>query len=69
MKLGGWRNKTYPLRITVDGKQAYSGTTPKSLDYVTLLLKPTQGKSVRIELIGSIEDKDGFASSKSRAKN
>jgi hypothetical protein len=34
--------------------------TPKSLGYVTLPLKPTQGKLVRIELVGAIDDKDGF---------
>lgn len=60
LKLGGWRSKSYPLRITVDGKEAYKGATPKSLGYVTLPLKPTQGKTVRIELIGAIDDKDGF---------
>jgi len=60
LKLGGWRRKSYPLRITVDGKEAYTGTTPKSLGYVTLLLKPTQGSTVRIELAGAIEENDEF---------
>ncbi|MES2658151.1 MAG: DUF4982 domain-containing protein [Verrucomicrobiota bacterium] len=60
LKMGGWRSKAYPLRVTVDGKEAYVGTTPKSLGYVTLPLKPTPGKSVRIALIGAIDDKDGF---------
>lgn len=60
LKLGGWRNKAYPLRVTVDGKAAWAGTTPKSLGYVTLPLKPTPGKSVRIQLIGAIDMKDGF---------
>jgi hypothetical protein len=60
LKLGGWRRKSYPLRITVDGKAVWSGTTPKTLGYVTLPLKPTQGKIVRIELVGAIDEKDGF---------
>jgi len=60
LKMGGWRRKAYPLRITVDGKEAYAGTTPKSLGYVTLPLKPTTGKTVRIALAGAIDDKDGF---------
>jgi beta-galactosidase len=60
LKLGGWRRKSYPLRITVDGGEAYSGLTPKSLGYVTLPLKPTPGKTVRVELVGAIEEKDGF---------
>ena len=60
LKMGGWRSKAYPLRITVDGKEAYAGTTPKSLGYVTLPLKPTPGKTVRIALVGAIDEKDGF---------
>lgn len=60
LKLGGWRSKSYPLRVTVDGKEAYVGTTPKSLGYVTLPLKPAKGKSVRVELVGAIDQKDGF---------
>jgi beta-galactosidase len=48
------------MRVTVDGKEAYVGTTPKSLGYVTLPLKPVKGKTVRIALIGAIDDKDGF---------
>ncbi|XHR31308.1 MAG: DUF4982 domain-containing protein [Chthoniobacteraceae bacterium] len=60
LKLGGWRSKAYPIRITVDSKEAFVGTTPKSLGYVTLPLKPMQGKTVRIELTGAIDEKDGF---------
>ena len=60
LKLGGWRRKSYPLRITVDGEEVWLGMTPKSLGYVTLPLKPTYGKTVRIQLTGAIEDKDGF---------
>ncbi|MEY3897059.1 MAG: hypothetical protein RLZZ214_2580, partial [Verrucomicrobiota bacterium] len=60
LKMGGWRSKAYPIRVTVDGKEAYVGTTPKSLGYVTLALKPTQGKTVRIALVGAIDEKDGF---------
>lgn len=60
LKLGGWRSKSYPLRVTVDGKEAYAGATPKSLGYVTLPLKPTPGKTVRIALVGAIDEKDGF---------
>jgi hypothetical protein len=61
LKLADWKRKSYPLRITVDGKEAYLGNSPKSLGYVTLPLKPTQGKTVRLELVGTIEDKDEFA--------
>lgn len=60
LKLGGWRNKSYPLRITVDGQEAWSGATPKSLGYVTLPLKSMSGQSVRLELIGAIDEQDAF---------
>lgn len=60
LKMGGWRSKSYPLRVTVDGVVAYVGNTPKSLGYVTLPLKPTPGKTVRIALVGTIDEKDGF---------
>jgi hypothetical protein len=60
LKMGGWRSKSYPLRVTVDDKETYVGTTPKSLGYVTLPLKPAKGKTVRIALVGAIDDKDGF---------
>jgi hypothetical protein len=60
LKLGGWRRKSYPLRILVDGQEVYSGTTPKSLGYVTLPVKPAMGRTVRVELTGAIDDRDGF---------
>lgn len=60
LKLSGWRRKSYPLRITVDGKEAFAGSTPKSLGYVTLPLTPAKGRVVRIELIGAVTEKDAF---------
>jgi len=60
IKFGGWRRKAYPIRVTVDGTEVYSGTTPTSLGYVTIPFKPIMGKSVRIALAGAIGDKDGF---------
>jgi hypothetical protein len=61
MKLGGWRTKSYPLRITVDGKTVFEGETPRSLGYVTLPLKPTTGTAVRIAMAKAAEqERDGF---------
>jgi len=60
IKLPGWRQRSYPIRITVDGQEVFSGETPKSLGYVTLPFKPVTGCTVRIELIGSSKDKDEF---------
>ncbi|HKC66170.1 MAG TPA: DUF4982 domain-containing protein, partial [Pyrinomonadaceae bacterium] len=52
LKLGNWRERSYPIRITVDGQEVFAGTTPTSLGYVTLALKPMTGKSLKIELTG-----------------
>jgi hypothetical protein len=60
LKLGSFKKKSYPLRVTVDGKEAYSGYTAPTLGYVTLPLKPTQGRNVRIELVGAIQNSDKF---------
>jgi hypothetical protein len=60
LKLTGWRERSYPLRIEVDGREAWSGLTPKSLGYVTLPLAPVQGRSVRIVLAGKAEEGGGM---------
>ncbi len=56
LKLTGWRERSYPLRILVDGVVVYEGVTPRSLGYVTLALKPHAGRAVRIELTGAADD-------------
>ncbi|KGF83334.1 beta-galactosidase [Massilia sp. JS1662] len=60
LKLTGWRERGYPLKVYVDGQEAWSGVTPKSLGYVTLPLKPVQGRSVRIVLDGKAEEGGGI---------
>ncbi|MBV9468967.1 MAG: discoidin domain-containing protein, partial [Abitibacteriaceae bacterium] len=60
LKLGGWRTKSYPLRITVDGQEVFTGNTPQSLGYVTIPVKPMTGKQVKIELIGATVQRDAF---------
>ncbi len=54
-RLPGWRSRTYPILVTVDGKEAYRGTTPVSLGYLTLPLRPTKGQVVRVQLVGKGE--------------
>lgn len=61
LKLAGWRNKSYPLRISVDGKEVHSGDTQKSLGYITIAVEPTRGKTVRVALAGVAEEKDAFS--------
>jgi beta-galactosidase len=58
LKLGGWRERRYPIRITVDGQEVFSGMTPTSLGYVTLPLRRTTGKSLKIELTAQTSAKD-----------
>ena len=60
LKLIGWRLRSYPLRITMDGVAVYEGEPAKSLGYVTLPLKPVKGSRLRIALTGPTVDRDGF---------
>jgi hypothetical protein len=60
LKLANWRTRSYPIRIMVDDKVAYSGETPRSLGYVTLTFPPVTGRSLKIELAGRPIDVDAF---------
>ena len=60
LKMGGWREKSYPIRVTVDGREVFRGNTPQSLGYVTIPVKPTTGKRVAIELSGATVNRDTF---------
>jgi hypothetical protein len=62
MKLNNFRTRSYPIRITVDGKEVYKGNTNKNLGYFTAICKPQRGKKVRIELTaGSKAENNGTA--------
>ncbi|PLB46245.1 beta-galactosidase [Aspergillus steynii IBT 23096] len=50
LKLNDFRNKEYPVEVSVGDKIAWKGKTPKSLGYVTLDLNATVGKSATIAL-------------------
>jgi hypothetical protein len=60
LKLGGWRTRAYPVRITVDDKVVFTGVTPQSLGYVTIPFSPVTGTSLKIELTGSARSFDAF---------
>jgi hypothetical protein len=53
LKLNGFRQRRYPIRITLDGKTVYEGTTPVSLGYCNLPLLPAHGTHLRIALTGA----------------
>lgn len=55
LKLGGWRERQYPLVIRVDGIAVWRGLTERSLGYVTLPLRPQRGQLVSIELTGDAQ--------------
>ena len=58
LKLNNFRTRSYPLKITVDGKQVFADTTQRSLGYCTIMLKPQLGKKVRIELFKPSKEED-----------
>jgi beta-galactosidase len=60
LKLTGWRLRSYPLQVTLDGRTIYRGETPKSLGYVDLPLDPGEGTALRIALTGPTTDRDAF---------
>jgi len=61
VKMNNFRTRSYPLRITVDGKEVYRDSTQRSLGYFTARFKPTSGKSLKIELLDSkAEARDFF---------
>lgn len=51
LKLNNFRTRSYPLRITVDGKEVFKDTTQKSLGYITIAFSPVNGKKVKIQLL------------------
>jgi hypothetical protein len=60
LKLVGWRLRSYPLRITLDGQTIYEGTPEKNLGYVTIPTTQATGSRLRIALTGPTVDRDAF---------
>ena len=60
LKLSGWRERSYPLVIEVDGAEVFNGVAPKSLGYVTLPLQPNAGGDVRITLNGIADERNAI---------
>jgi beta-galactosidase len=60
MKLSGWRERRYPILISIEGEEVFRGLTPRSLGYVTFPLKPCRGKNVKVELIGTSVAQDAY---------
>ncbi|MFT3829103.1 MAG: DUF4982 domain-containing protein [Opitutaceae bacterium] len=60
LKTAGFRARSYPIRITVDGTEVFRGVTPRSLGYATLPLKPATGRIVRLEPLAGAEAREAF---------
>lgn len=60
LKLSGWRTRSYPLRITLDGREVFKGDSERNLGYYMVSFPPATGKSVTVELIGANRDRDAF---------
>lgn len=60
LRLTGWRLRSYPIRVELDGKTVWQGETPRSLGYVSLPLDTATGSRLRITLTGPTSDRDAF---------
>ncbi|WP_313332848.1 DUF4982 domain-containing protein [Sphingobium yanoikuyae] len=60
LKLVGWRSRSYPLELTIDGKSVWRGETERQLGYTTLRFPATTGQTLRIRQTGAVQDKDAF---------
>jgi hypothetical protein len=60
LKMGSFRQRHYPLRITIDGQTVWEGETPTTLGYCNLKLKPVRGQHLRISLVGDPHEGNEF---------
>lgn len=51
LKLNNFRTRSYPISITVDGKEVFKGMTTKNLGYFTAVCTATKGSKVKIQLL------------------
>jgi beta-galactosidase len=58
LKLNNFRTRSYPLRISVDGKEVFKDSTTRNLGYFTAIFKPTTGKKIKIELYRASNTKE-----------
>ncbi|HSC36521.1 MAG TPA: DUF4982 domain-containing protein, partial [Chitinophagaceae bacterium] len=61
LKLNNFRTRTYPIRISLDGKTIFTGTTGRSLGYFTAICTPAKGKKLKIELLPGAGTKTDIA--------
>ena len=59
LKLNNFRSRSYPLIISIDGKEIFKGKTPTTLGYCTLICQPQKGRKLRIRLTEPSETAGG----------
>jgi hypothetical protein len=59
-RLVGFRLRSYPMRITLDGATVYEGEPAKTLGYVTVPLARRTGRRLRVQLTKPTVDRDSF---------
>ncbi|MBC8085530.1 MAG: beta-galactosidase, partial [Hymenobacter sp.] len=60
MKVTDWRSTQYPIRILLDGKEVFAGTTERTLGYYTASFPAHTGQTLRIELTGAGRNQDAY---------
>lgn len=58
LKLNNFRTRTYPISISIDGKEAFKGITTRNLGYFTANFKAIAGKKIKIALADQVEIQD-----------
>lgn len=60
VKFTGWRRRSYPIEIVADNAVVWEGSTPMSLGYVHLQVKPVVASKITIRLKGTATEGDAF---------
>ncbi|TXC70458.1 glycoside hydrolase family 2 protein [Sphingomonas ginsenosidivorax] len=60
LKLVGWRSRGYPLRITLDGREIWTGETERQLGYASVSFPAATGRVLRLTQIAPTQDRDAF---------
>lgn len=60
LKLVGWRSRAYPLRITLDGREVWTGETERQLGYAAIAFPAARGRVLRITQVAPTQDRDAF---------
>jgi beta-galactosidase len=60
LKLVGWRSRSYPLRLVLDGRTIWEGETDRQLGYAAIRFPAATGRVLRIVQTGPVADRDAF---------